>query len=80
MAAWKDKRSCESVAQSGELYGVKGYAIECPWSLVRVQPLSQKVHFEMIEMAGLLTIAYFGNDSMVRRRIIIKAQSSVWRE
>lgn len=30
------------VAQSVELYRAKGYAIECPWSLVRVQPLAQE--------------------------------------
>lgn len=29
------------VAQSVELYRTKGYAIECPWSLVRVQPPAQ---------------------------------------
>lgn len=30
------------VAQSVELYRAKGYAIECPWSLVRVQPSAQE--------------------------------------
>ena len=30
------------VAQSVELYRANGYAIECPWSLVRVHPSAQE--------------------------------------